>query len=116
MEKLNSLDENSFKYKNEADKGEVKLQTSFNVGLDVYGNPLCQWTNISHEGDQDIFAYPTPQGTIIYGLDSEGEKDFNTSFTKDAHYLEFGSDEDYGFNTLEESKIKALELIKLIKN
>jgi hypothetical protein len=98
-----------------ADSVLKKSETYHEEGKDVYGDSFYQWHNISFEGDEDIFAYSTPKGTVIYGEDSEGEKDFNTSFTTEPYYLEESSEEDYSFNTLKESKVKAFELLKTKK-
>jgi hypothetical protein len=98
-----------------ADSVLKKSETYHEERKDVYGNPFYQWHNISFEGDEDVFAYSTPKGTVIYGEDVSGEKDFITSFTTDPAYLEDAPEEDYSFNTLKESKIKAFELLKTKK-
>ena len=99
----------------QADSVLKKSESYHEEGKDVYGDSFYQWHNISMDGEQDIFAYSTPKGTVIYGEDSEGEKDFSTSFTTEPYYLEEAPEEDYSFNTLKESKVKALELLKTKK-
>ena len=98
-----------------ADSVLKKSESYHEEGKDVYGDSFYQWHNISFEGDEDIFAYSTPKGTVIYGEDSEGEKDFSTSFTTEPYYLEEAPEEDYSFNTLKESKAKAFELLRTKK-
>ena len=99
----------------QADNVLKKSESYHEEGKDVYGDSFYQWNNISMEGDQNIFAYSTPKGTIIYGEDSEGEKDFSASFTTEPYYLEDAPKEDYSFNTLKESKVKAFELLRAKK-
>lgn len=98
-----------------ADSVLKKSESYHEESKDVYGDSFYQWHNISMDGDQDIFAYSTPKGTVIYGEDSEGEKDFSASFTTEPYYLEEAPEEDYSFNTLKESKVKAFELLKTKK-
>ena len=98
-----------------ADSVLKKSESYHEEGKDVYGDSFYQWHNISFEGDEDIFAYSTPKGTVIYGEDSEGEKDFSTSFTTEPYYLEEAPEEDYSFSTLQESKAKAFELLRTKK-
>jgi len=83
-------------------------------GKDVYDNTFYHWHNISFEGDEDVYAYPTPKGTIVYGEDVSGEREkpFGTNFSKSPFYLETQPDEEYDFDSLEESKNKALEIIE----
>lgn len=95
-----------------ADSELKKSETYQNEGKDVYGSPFYQWHNISFEGDEAVYAYSTPKGTVIYGEDVSGEKDFITSFTTEPYYLEDAPQEDYSFPTLQESKIKAFELLR----
>lgn len=78
---------------------------------DVYGHNKFEWNPYSFDCDVTGYIFPTDDTTVLYSLEPEEGK-YETVVSHNPYYLEFPPDQKFLFDTFEESKNKALEIVE----